>query len=261
MKRSQLIITILLFVLGVLCFVFFDALKKPIINSDADMDVLLRGILARLGVILLFGWLIYVSGGRKMLLFDKQFFRLFIWSLPCFMVAFSNFPYSALINGTASIVRTDLIWLYTLYAISIALLEEFVFRGIFLLLAKDYLRNKRHAPLLITIICSALFSLFHLTNLFGGNADVGRVLLQCVYTFLIGAMLTVTMLKLNNIWLVVVVHAIFNFGGQIIENIGMGSPWDTVFWILTISGGVLCAGHIIYTLIKLDRNYVSKQSI
>ena len=74
-------------------------------------------------------------------------------------------------------------------------------------------------------------------------------------------MLTVTMLKLNNIWLVVVIHAIFNFGGQIIENIGMGSPWDTVFWILTISGGVLCAGHIIYTLIKLDRNYVSKQSI
>lgn len=257
MKRSHLIITVLLLVLGILCFIVFDALKRPVINDDAAMDVLVRGILARLGVIFLFGWLLYISGGRNMFIFDKRFFHFFIWSLPCFMVAFINYPYSPLIKGTASIVRTDLIWLYALYSLSIAVLEEFVFRGLFIVLAKDYLRNKRHAPLLIVIVCSAIFSVFHLTNLFSG-ANVGMVLLQCVYTFLIGAMLCTTMLKLNNIWLVILIHAIFNFGGQIIEHIGLGSPWDTVFWILTISGGVLCAGHVIYTLIKLDLNYVSR---
>ena len=254
MKKSHLIITVLLFVLSVLCFVFFESLQTRILIDDAA-NILLRGIVARSGALLLFGWLLYISGGKRLLAFDKRFFRLFIWSLPCFMVAFINFPYSALANGTASIVRTDLIWLFAIYALMIALLEEFVFRGVVYLLAKDYLRNKRHAPLLTVVVCATLFSLFHITNLNGGN--VGFVLLQCVYTFLIGAMLTTAMLKLNNIWLCVIVHTIFNFGGQIIENIGIGNPWDLAFWFLTIISGLLCAGHVIFTLLKLDRNYVS----
>ena len=261
MKKSHLIITILLFVLGVLCFVFFEALKTNLLDDtiqNAIPNRLLRGILSRAGFILLFGWLLYITGGRRLLIFNKQFFRMLVWSLPCFMVAFINFPYSALANGTASIDRYDLIWLYAIYALFIALLEELIFRGILYMLAKDYLRNNRHAPLLVVVICATIFALFHLTNLFSGSINVGYVLLQVLYTFLIGAMLTTTMLKLNNIWLCVLIHAIFNFGGQIIENIGSGTPWDTVFWVLTISGGVLCAGHIIYSLIKLDKAYVSR---
>lgn len=259
MKRSQLIITILLFTLGVLCFVFFEALPTKVIANDIDANRLVRAIISRIGLSLLFVWLLYICGGKKMLTFNRVFFRLFVWSLPCFMVAFVNFPYSALANGTVTILRGDLIWLYIAYTLSIALLEEFIFRGVLYLLAKDYLKNNRHAPLLTVIICASLFSLFHLTNLFSGSINVGYVLLQVVYTFLIGAMLTTTMLKLNNIWLCVVIHAIFNFGGQIIENIGDSrSPWDPTFWVLTIICGVLCAGHIIYSLIKLDKAYVSR---
>ena len=258
MKKSHLIITILLFVLGVLCFIFFEALKTRVIPGDDDANRLVRAIISRVGLSILFVWLLYISGGRKLLTFNKRFFRLFVWSLPCFMVAFINFPYSALANGTATIFRNDLIWLYAIYALSVALLEEFIFRCVLFLLTKDYFKNNRHAPLLTVVICAALFSVFHLTNLIGGNANVGYILLQVVYTFLIGAMLTTTMLKLNNIWLCVLIHTIFNFGGQIVENLGSGSPWDTVFWILTISGGVLCAGHIIYSLIKLDKAYVSR---
>ena len=258
MKKSHIIITSLLFILGVLCFIFFDALHTRLFADD-DINRMVRAILARSGLILLFGWLLFICGGKRLFIFDKQFFRLFIWSLPCFMVAFINFPYSALANGTATIFRTDLIWLYAIYTLFIAALEELIFRGIIYLLAKDYLKNNRHMPLLTVVICAALFSIFHLTNLFGGNVNVGYVFLQVVYTFLIGAMLTTTMLKLNNIWLCIVIHAIFNFGGQIIENLGAGSPWEeALFWILTVSGGVLCAGHIIYSLIKLDKAYVSR---
>ena len=256
MKKGHFLVSILLFVLGVLCFIFFEALHTEVIKNDPTANKLLCGILSRIGLCLSFIWLLFICGGKRMMIFNKRLFSLFVWSLPCFMVAFINFPYSALANGTATIFRNDLIWLYAIYAFSIALLEEFIFRGVVVLLVKDYLRNKRHAPLLTVIICAALFSIFHLTNLFGG-ADVGYVLLQCVYTFLIGAMLTTTMLKLNNVWLCVFIHAVFNFGGQIIENLGLGNPWDTLFWILTISGGVLCAGHIINSLIKLDKAYVS----
>lgn len=253
MKKSHLLVTILLIILGVLCFVFFDALHLSILE-DTVADKLLRGILSRTGIALPFGWLLYITGGRRFYTFNKRFFRLLIWSFPCFVVAFVNFPYSALIRGTAQIVRYDLIWLFALYALSIAILEELIFRGVLFLLAKDYLKNYKHAPLLVVLVCSILFGIFHLTNLFSGSANVGLVFLQVGYTFLIGAMLTTTMLKLNNIWLCILIHAIFNFGGQIVEYIGdKSSPWDATFWILTISCGVLCAGHVIYSLIKMDR--------
>ena len=147
--------------------------------------------------------------------------------------------------------------LYVLYVFGISLLEELVFRGTLLMLIADLLRNSRHRPLLTVLFSSLVFSLFHLTNLFVG-ADIGYTLLQCAYTFLIGAMLSMVMIKSNNVWLCVLIHTIFDFGGLLIINIGSGNPWDLVFWILTITGGVLCAGHVIYSLIKLEKDYVSR---
>ena len=255
MKKPYLVITILLTILGVLCFIFFEVVNTTIL-SDPLANKFLCGFISRFALSLLFGWLLFIFGGKNILICGKRSLVGIAWALPCFMVAFVNYPYTAIANGTASIDRSDLIGLYALYIVGIALLEELIFRGIMLFLAKDYFKNKRHAPLLITVICSLVFSLFHLTNLFTG-ADLGYTLLQCVYTFLIGAMLTVTMLKLNNIWLCFVIHAIFDFCGLIIIHLGSGNAWDTAFWILTIVSGLLCAGHVIYTLIKLDRNYVS----
>ena len=97
-----------------------------------------------------------------------------------------------------------------------------------------------------------------MTNLLVG-ADIVSVLLQIVYSFLIGAMLTVVLFKTRNIWMCVLIHALFNFGGLLTSFIAIGNPWDLVFWILTIVFGVLCAGHIIMALIKLekDKDYVS----
>lgn len=254
-RKWNIIITSLLFVLGALCFIFFEAVPITILEDNVA-NKLLCGFISRLGLSFLFIWLLYQFGGRKYLIFDKTFVRSLVWALPCFMVAFINFPYSALISGEASIARIDLLGLYIAYVISIALLEELIFRGVLSLVINDLLKDKKHKVLLSSIICSLIFSLFHLTNLFVG-ADIGSVLLQCFYTFLIGAMLMVTMLKTNSIWLCILIHAIFDFGGLLIIEIGTGNPWDTLFWILTISGGVLCAGHIIYSLLKLDKDYVS----
>ena len=257
MKKVHIIITALLFALGIFCYIFFEAMQIKLV-ADPIANKLLCGFISRYGLSILFVWLLYMFGGKDYLLFNKNFFKAMIWSLPCFMVAFINFPYSAIIQGTVNIDRMDLMGLYIVYIISVALLEELIFRGVLLVLAKDYLKNNRHAPLLITLICAAIFSLFHLTNLFVGGAVI-PTLVQCVYTFLIGAMLIVTMLKLKNIWLCILIHAIFNFGGMlVITEIASKDPHDTIFWILTIVSGVLCAGHIIFTLIKLDKDYVSR---
>ena len=256
MKRNYLIITILLLILGALCYIFFEAVPVKILD-DPLANKLLCGFISRIGLSLLFGWLLFIYGGKRYMVFTKAFFMMIAWSLPCFMVAFVNFPYSAIISGEASIIRTDLMFIYILYVLGVSLLEEFIFRGVLLIVIFDIFKRKKHCPLLTTIVCSLIFSLFHLTNLFVG-ADVGSVLLQCGYTFLIGAMLTITMLKLKNIWLCVLVHALFDFGGLLIINVGSGNPWDMMFWILTITSGVLAAGHFIFSLIKLDRNYVSE---
>ena len=256
MKRWNIVLTILLFVLGALCYIFFEA--RPItVLQDPLANKLLCGFISRCGLGLLFIWLLYLSSGRKFLIFDRSFVKALVWSLPCFMVAFVNFPFAALIRGTASITRIDLMGLYILYIFGISLIEELVFRGTLLLLIFDLLRNSKHRPLLTVLFSSLVFALFHLTNLFVG-ADIGYTLLQCVYTFLIGAMLSMVMLKSHNVWLCILIHAIFDFGGLLIINIGSGDPWDLTFWILTIVSGVLCAGHIIFSLIKLEKDYVSR---
>ena len=256
MKKNHLIITILLLILAALCYIFFDIMQTRLLE-DSAANVLLRGVLSRAGLCLLFVWFLYLSGGKKYLIFNKQFFKSMIWSLPLFMVAFVNFPYSAFIKNELRMDRPDLIPLFTLYVILVSLLEEVVFRGTIFMLMKDWLRNSRHAPLLTTIFCSLIFAVFHFTNLFAG-ADIISVLLQVTYTFLIGAMLTVCMLKLNNLWLCVLIHAIFNFGGLLVVNdIAIGNPHDLIFWVLTIFSGVLSAGHVIYSLIKLEKDYVS----
>lgn len=258
MKKSNIIISVLLFILGALCFIFFEAWPITVIPNDSLANKFLCGVISRVGLSILFVWMLYIFCGRKYVIFDKKFFVTMVWSLPCFMVAFVNFPYSAVISGDVSIIRPDLIWLYILYVFAIALLEELIFRGVLLYVTEDLLRNVKHKPLLTVVVCSLIFSLFHLTNLFVG-AGIGATLLQCVYTFLIGAMLTVTMLKLNNVWLCVLIHGVFNFGGLItISGLAIGNPWDTLFWVLTIVSGVLAAGHIIFSLIKLEKAYVSE---
>ena len=251
MKVSYRLITFLLFVLAALCFVFFDILHMQIIKNDDLADYFLTGSISRLSMSLLFGWMFYRFGGKRTMSFTREFFSHLKWALPCFVVAVVNFPFSSLISGTSQVIRLDIMYLYVLYIISISLLEEFVFRGGLLILISEYMRNKRHKYLWTTVIASLIFSLIHLTNLFEG-ADVLTTLLQCLYTFLIGAMLTVTMIKLKNIWLCVLIHAIFDFGGLLIIHLGIGNAWDTIFWILTIISGVLCAGHIIFSLIRLE---------
>ena len=256
MKKWNIIITILLFVLGALCFIFFDV--RPIkILEDELANKLLCGFIARIGLSLLFGWMLFQYGGRHYMDFDYRFPKYLLWALPCFMVALINFPFSALISGKVEVIRTDLLGLYAIYVLSIALLEELIFRGVLYVIVSDYLKDKKYKYLLGALICAAIFSLFHLTNLIEGMS-IADVLLQCLYTFLIGGMLMITIIKTKNIWLCVLIHAIFDFGGLLIVYLGVGNPWDTLFWILTFVGGALCAGHVVYTLLKLEKGYVSE---
>ena len=255
MRKTNLAITITLFALAIACYIVFGVIKVRLLEEEIA-NTLLTEAISRFLICLVFVWMLYSYGGKDFFIFDRTFFRSLIWALPCFMVAVVNFPFSALSKGIAQIERTDLLGLYALYILSVAFLEEFIFRGVLYLLINDVLNSKKHKIFFTVLICSLLFSLFHLTNLFA-KASIGDTLLQCLYTFLIGAMLMVTLIKTKNIWLCILIHALFDFGG-LLYLIGVENMQDDVFWILTIISGVLCAGHIIYTLIKLEKDYVSR---
>ena len=153
MKKWSIVVTVLLFILAILCYLFFDLYRMKILEDELAND-LLCGFFSHAGLCLLFMWMLYRYSGYSLLRFTKQFPKYLLWSLPCFMVAFINFPYSALISGEAMVDRKDVLGLYILYIISVAFLEEFIFRGSLYLLVDDLLRGKKHKPFFTVLICA-----------------------------------------------------------------------------------------------------------
>lgn len=170
-----------------------------------------------------------------------------LWAVPCLAVAVVNFPFSALIAGKAAVDRPDLVWLFLLKCLGIALLEEAFFRALLV----PILRGEKGKDLFAVLVSAALFAAMHLLNLFSGN--VGAVFLQVGYTFLLGCMFAVMLLYTGNVWLCIFVHFLFDVGGTLIPDLGHGPFQDTVFWILTAVVGVLCAVHILLTFLSLRK--------
>lgn len=179
----------------------------------------------------------------------KGALRALLWSIPCFFVALVNFPYTALASGSARILRTDLLWLFLAKCLSVALLEELFFRALLVPFVRVRMKGNLAAGLTV-LITAVVFGLSHLINLFFGGG-VLPTLLQTGYTFLLGCMFAVMFLKTGNVWLCVLVHFIFDVGGVIVTDLGSGPFQDTVFWILTVAAGLICAVHIACTIFRI----------
>ena len=255
-KTLKIIISAVLIVAAIACFVVFELVHVKITPNNVTLNILLTGIIYHVAVCLAISWFVFFITPIPYLTFKHTTLRGLLWCLPCLLVALVNFPFSTLIKGDLAITHGNYMGLYIIYIISIALLEELVFRGILLSFFMDLFRSNKLQHFWSVLITSAIFSLFHFTNLLN-NVDILTVLKQVGYTFLIGAMFAVITLKIKNLWLAVIVHALFDFGGLLTETIAEGELQDVVFWILTITCGILCAGHIIVSLINLDRKHVS----
>lgn len=254
-KALKYTISIILIAIAVAGFILFEVVKIKMVDDTMVNSMLGRSIYY-LAIAGLFIWLQYLLGNSPYMSIKSLTGKTALWCLPCLLVILANFPFSALIKGNLTINRPDYMWLYIIYVTGIALVEEIVFRGVLLFLLVDIFKNNKLKYFLSALISSVVFALFHITNIFAGM-DIGSVLLQVLYTFLIGGMLSIVALKTKNIWMGVFIHAAFNFGGLLTTTIATGDPWDAVFWILTISCGILCAGHMIYSLFNLERKHVS----
>lgn len=178
--------------------------------------------------------------------------RSLLFTLPCFAVAINNFPIIGLISGRVTITEpTYYIALLAAECIAIGLFEEFAFRGVVFLIILEKKRSSVKDIFVSIVSTSAIFGIVHLLNLFR-SFDVVGTLMQIGYSFLIGGMCAVILIKTYNIWLCVAVHAIFDFGGYFVQIMGTGSQWDIVTVILTVIISAVVAVYIIYLLIKYD---------
>ena len=247
-KRAPAWDTLLALLISAICiaavsYYYLD----PFWTEDGALTSLLEAVIPRF-FIAVFLLVVTLQFSPEILSFRRIPLKNLLWCVPLLFVVLANFPFSALIGGTARITRIDLIGLFAVKCLLIGLGEELLFRGILFGFLNE-LFEKRKSPFLTVLLSSVLFALFHLVNLLDG-AGILPVLQQIGYSFLIGAMLAVLLVQTENLWLCVILHALFDFGGLIVSDLGAGSPHDTVFWILTIVFGVICAVHVVITLVK-----------
>lgn len=176
--------------------------------------------------------------------------------LPCLAVAVANFPFSALANGTATVDKTQYVWLFLIQCALIGVIEELFFRGIVVSIVKQ--RLSQSTVFVQVLLNGAIFALWHLVNLLFG-ASFGATMLQVGYSFLIGAMLCVLKISTNNVLWCVLVHALFDVGGTIVSTLGSGQPWDGAFWIATVVCGVCCAVWCVAFVVNEDKKRSKKQ--
>lgn len=246
--RAYSVITIALLVAAVATAIVFGV-PGIIHYADDTLGRLISDTVPRLAVgVVLLVFIAPTEYKKTLLPAPRTIPRALLWSLPCFAVAVVNFPFTAVIGGAATVDRTDLLWLFLLKCFSIAFMEELFFRAILVPVAVERFSGK-YRLLFATLFTSAVFALVHLINLFYG-ASIGGTMLQVGYTFLIGCMLAVMLVKTENVWLCVAVHFIFDIGGTIITDLGHGAFQDLTFWILTAIVGVLCTGYIVEELIR-----------
>jgi len=164
------------------------------------------------------------------------------------IVAVNNFPFYSLLTGELTVDFTLKALSFALYCLGVACIEELFFRGLVFPMSVILFENKSRPLILGVLLSSAIFGATHLVNLFGGN--IGGVFLQVGYSFLIGALCAITLVKTKNIIFSIIVHAVYNFCGMLPTVYGVGTIWSIGQIILTATVGVVATIYFVVVIFK-----------
>lgn len=251
MKKLHIAVCAALFAVFVVVVVL-SALQIPVSGDKTADDIIYSCLQTGLAAAFVLTAIAFALGRKGIFPPLRGGARALLWCLPCLAVPLANFPFSSLMGGSATITRPDLVPLFALSCILTALFEEFTFRGLFQSLIALKLAKKPYGEICTVLATSALFGVWHIFNLFSG-AGIGATALQVGYAFLLGCMLSAIVIRTGNVWTGVVLHALFNFGGLIVQTLGEGAFQDTAFWIATAVCGISVACHIAAYLIRRAR--------
>ena len=232
---------------------------KPTITEDAVLAPLVSMTITRLIGAAVFLVLLLYEGYRVVDPLQKPFLKSLLFTLPPFLVVVNNLPILSMMWGDAYLVYNAPVYLlwFAAECVAIGLFEELAFRGVIFLMFAEKRYTTRRGLFWSLILSSAVFGGVHLINLLAGGG-IGSVILQIGYSFLIGAMCSVVLLKTRNIWLCVALHAIYDFCGTLMPTLGAGTWWDTPTVIFTALLAVATAVYLIWQFFKLDLHEVEK---
>lgn len=256
--RRELILRICA-LLAALLFVAYTILD-PKLSDDATTQTLLKSVLSRVCGSAVF---LFVLLYQRLHLFARPTAACLPAFLPALAVVINNFPILSAISGDARLTRPELIPLFALDALMIGVFEEIAFRGVLFPLLLENRRGTTRQIFRSTVAVSAVFGLVHLVNLLEG-ADIGSTLLQVGYSFLIGGMCSIVLLKSGNLLLCILLHAIYDFCGGLYPTLGEGVWWDTPTVIFTALLGTAVCVWMLWILTKIkpaeaDRLYKTRE--
>lgn len=181
-----------------------------------------------------------------------KWWRVILVCLPALVVSINNAPIIALIRGEAGVdaPAIEVVW-FAMQCLFVGAFEEMAFRGVIFPLSVQKFGTGRKGRLLAVLFSSMLFGLMHLFNLLAG-ADVGSTVLQVGYSFLIGAMLAITMFSGGGVVLCAGIHALYNFCGLLIPELGYGIIWDLPTVLMTAGIAIAVAVVEILLLLRSD---------
>lgn len=147
----------------------------------------------------------------------------FIWRRPIFSFRNSNFFKGLFTFGLLGLIGAvgafffsrDVIDLSPTFTIvlscillnlAIAVSEEFLFRGVILNAMIRVWGNSKSCVYRAVFVCSAIFGIRHLLNLFFTPDAVFLTCAQVVFTFMAGLYLSAVYLRTQNIWICITIH-------------------------------------------------------
>ena len=219
--------------------------------EDAVLAPIMRMSLSRLLAAAVFFVLLLTQGYHVLRPWRRPLGKALMLSLPAFAVVINNLPILSMLWGDAYIIHgTTAHWVwFSLQCLAIGLFEEIAFRGVIFLRLAESRRRSRPGLLISILLTSAIFGGMHVVNLLTG-ADPLWTILQIGYSFLIGAMCSVVLLKTANLWLCVALHAIYDFCGMLMPTLGGGSWWDTPTIVFT---ALLAVATTVYMIVLFAR--------
>ena len=234
-------------------------IAKPTLSEDPVLASLISMTLTRgLGAAVFLALLLH-EGFRVMNPLQKPFWRSILFIIPPFLVVVNNMPILSLAWGDAYIIHSApayWVW-FILECLAIGLFEELAFRGVIFLMLAEKRHSTRKGLFWSLILTSAVFGAVHLLNVLMG-AGIGGVIMQIGYSFLIGAMCSVVLLKTRNIWLCVLLHAVYDFSGTLVPTLGGGTWWDTPTVIFTVILAVATTAYLVWHFFTLDLSRVEE---
>lgn len=254
-RKVCLIILVICVVLIAAFRVFFadtladSELMRSLISDDDYRPAILNTlVMDALGSVVFVCMTIYM--GYRVWGIKKPWMRSLLFGLPALAVAINNAPIIGLATGNAYISDpAGGVLIMLAYCLAIGTFEEFAFRGLFFMMILEDRRKSTKQIFWTTAISSAVFGLVHLVNLAVG-AGPGATLLQVGYSFLIGGMCAIVLLKTGSIWYCVLLHTVYDIGGTILY-VGGGVRWDVVTVTITAVLGVAVAVFMTVALMRI----------